>query len=537
MIIILFSWIVLLYMISIPGIILKEQLNLSDNKAFILLYGVIFQTFFASLFAFFYKIDATFFIINLLLIVISSFYVKNKILPFFSSFLANFNLKFKIIFLFFVVATALKSAQLPSIFDNETYYIQTIKWLNEYGYVKGLANVHPFLAQCSFWHVLQSANNFSFLNNNLNDINGFILIVGFYYFIEKYRLQSNPFIIVNSLFLIFYYQFIDSPSPDLPILVITSVIFYEFIFTELQTENKKALLLFIIFLIFIKLTVIPLLLLAFYILCKEIKATYFFFITSFIFGSVWIIKNSIITGYPLFPLSIIDLNLDWKLPAESVNYMYKNINNLGYASNASIHSSYSIFQKLTYWIQLNGINRIFNLGTILLIVITPFTPFYRKNSKLKLVYVILIIHFIFLLLNSPQYRFFLPTFIFLSSLIIHQILSNKQLITNFVILFFSSVLLILSVVYDVKSISNHSKFQFSQLIKPEPISKYKNVKFEEIQMGNLKFYSPNLPNLYETTNGKLPCVNKKLLDFYSFYPQQRTSDINDGFYSKKMNDE
>ena len=97
--------------------------------------------------------------------------------------------------------------------------------------------------------------------------------------------------------------------------------------------------------------------------------------------------------------------------------------------------------------------------------------------------------------------------------------------------------MILSVVYDVKSISNHSKFQFSQLIKPEPISKYKNVKIEEIQMGNLKFYSPNLPNLYETTNGKLPCVNKKLLDFYSFYPQQRTSDINDGFYSKKMNDE
>ena len=205
MIIILFSWIVLLYMISIPGIILKEQLNLSDNKAFILLYGVIFQTFFASLFAFFYKIDATFFIINLLLIAISSFYVKNKILPFFNSFLANFSLKFKIIFLFFVVVTALKSAQLPSIFDNETYYIQTIKWLNEYGYVKGLANVHPFLAQCSFWHVLQSANNFSFLNYNLNDINGFILIVGFYYFIEKYRLQSNLFIIVNSLFLIFYY--------------------------------------------------------------------------------------------------------------------------------------------------------------------------------------------------------------------------------------------------------------------------------------------------------------------------------------------
>ena len=164
MIIILFSWIFLLYMISIPGIILKEQLNLSNNKAFVLLYGVIFQTLFASLFAFFYKIDDTFFIINLVLILISSFYVKNKILPFFGSFFENFSIKFKAIFILFVALTALKSAQSPSIFDNETYYIQTIKWINEYGYVKGLANVHPFLAQCSFWHVLQSATNFSILN-------------------------------------------------------------------------------------------------------------------------------------------------------------------------------------------------------------------------------------------------------------------------------------------------------------------------------------------------------------------------------------
>ena len=72
----------------------------------------------------------------------------------------------------------------------------------------------------------------------------------------------------------------------------------------------------------------------------------------------------------MFPLSIIDFNLDWKLPAESVNYMYKNINNLGYASNASLKKSYTIIEKLTYWIQLNGINRIFNIGTILLILIT-----------------------------------------------------------------------------------------------------------------------------------------------------------------------
>ena len=160
MIVILISWVVIFYMISITGIIAKESLNLSNNKAFILLYGIIFQTLFIASFAFFYKIGTVFFIINALIITFLSFAIKEKIKLFFNSLLESFDSKSKVIFFVFIIITALKSAQSSSIFDNETYYIQTIKWLNEYGYVKGIANVHPFLAQCSFWHVFQSGFNF-----------------------------------------------------------------------------------------------------------------------------------------------------------------------------------------------------------------------------------------------------------------------------------------------------------------------------------------------------------------------------------------
>ena len=62
-------------------------------------------------------------------------------------------------------------------------------------------------------------------------------------------------------------------------------------------------------------------------------------------------------------------------------------------------------------------------------------------------------------------------------------------------------------------------------------------RFKEKSIGNFKFYDPNLPNLYKTSNGKLPCVNKKLFEFYTFYPQQRTSNIKDGFYAKKIEDD
>ena len=533
MIVILISWVVIFYMISISGIIARESFNLSNNKAFILLYGIIFQTLFITSFAFFYKIGTVFFIINALIIIFLSFAIKEKIKLFFNSLLESFDCKSKVIFLVFIIIIALKSAQSPSIFDNETYYIQTIKWLNEYGYVKGIANVHPFLAQCSFWHVFQSGFNFSFITNSLNDVNGLMLIIGFYYYLEKNRIQPNLLYIVNGLFLVIYIQFIDAPSPDLPILVFLSILFNEFIFNPLNTQNRRSLILFLLFSVFIKLTVVPLLLLLFYLVEKNRKAIFFCVYLSFTFGVVWVIKNVIITGYHLFPLSLIDFNFDWKLPIETMDYMYKNINNLGYAENATLSKKYNLFQKLNFWIHLKGINGFFNIGILCLFVIIPFTKIFKTNSKFKVIYFIALVHFVFLLVNSPQYRFFLATYIFFGSLIVHEILSYIKYTNKTSIIISGLFLMAICLLIDVKNINNNSIFNYSQIITPASNSKYKKVKFEEKKIGNFLFYDPKLPNLYETSNGNLPCVNEKLFDFYSFYPQQRTSTIKDGFYSKK----
>jgi hypothetical protein len=75
-----------------------------------------------------------------------------------------------------------------TLIDNETYYIQTIKWLNEFGFVKGLANLHPFFAQTSGWHILQSAFSFSYLPFSNNDLNGFCLLLGNLF--AAFRLQD-----------------------------------------------------------------------------------------------------------------------------------------------------------------------------------------------------------------------------------------------------------------------------------------------------------------------------------------------------------
>ncbi|WP_445719078.1 LIC_10190 family membrane protein [Flavobacterium sp.] len=537
MIVVIISWLLIFYMISVTGIVAKKSLKLTDDPTFILLYGIIFQTLFIGIFAFFYKIGSHFFITNCCLVVFASFFIRNELKLFISSLFTTFSLKSKVIFSLFIVLVALKSAQLPSIFDNETYYIQTIKWLNEFGYIKGIANVHPFLAQCSFWHVFQSGFNYSFISDSFNDVNGLLLIIGIYYFFQKYNTQPNLYLIVNSLFLVVYFQFIDAPSPDLPILVFLSIFFNEFIFNNLDTRKRKSLFLFLIFLVFIKLTIAPLLLLLYFILDKEKKIIVFAICTGLIFGITWIIKNLIITGYPLFPLSLFDFNFDWKLPIESMNYMYKNINNLGYAENVSIAHDYSLLEKLNFWIHLKGINGFFNSSIIILLFLTPFTKLYKSIKNFKILYFVLLIHFVFLLVTSPQYRFFLPTIICLGTVLIYDVLMRINFSNNAIIISLSILLINFSLFFDLKNISINEKFNINCVIYLSSNSKHNSSRFKEKSIGNFKFYDPNLPNLYETSNGKLPCVNNKLFEFYTFYPQQRTSNIKDGFYAKKIEDD
>lgn len=532
MILILIYWSVLFLFASLSGIALQYIFSLSKtNTAFTLLYGIIFQTLFLSTFSFFYKISFEVFILNFSLQLLFYLKFKAEFLLFLKNIFKSYSNPQLYVFFAFIMLIVLKSALLPSIFDNESYYIQTIKWCNEYGFVKGVANVHPFLGQFSFWHVLQSGFTFSFLPIQFNDINGFVLVIGIYYFFEKYILKGYNLSFFGIVFLIFYYQFIDSPSPDLPILVLSAIVFNEFIE---NSDEVKAVLLLIVFMVFIKVTIVPLLLITVFYIYKNKIIIPYFTIISLLFGSIWIFKNIIITGYPLFPLAVFETNYDWKLPIESITYMYQNINNLGYAKNAPIHISFSLPEKLNFWIRLKGIDGFFNKGIIVLVCLVPFTKYFKTTKNFKILYLILLLHFIFLLLTSPQYRFFLPTFILFSTVLLYEFSTYFTFQLHKIVLILSLFLITTNLFFVFKNKTNTTFFQFNQLIVPQANTKYINIKFEKKNIGNFSFYDPNLPNFYETSNGELPCVNEKMLHFYNYYPQQRATEIKDGFYAKPI---
>lgn len=535
MVLILLNWLVVFLFASLSGVVVNHYLKITHkNAAFVVLIGIIFQTLFLSVCAIFYKINAAVFALNGMLLLVLFLKFKKAYFIFLKSLFSAFTKLQLVLFLILVILTALKSAQLPSIFDNESYYVQTIKWLNEYGFVKGVANVHPFLGQFSFWHVLQSGFNFSFLAHSFNDINGFLLLVVVYFYFEKHI--ENPFnwSFFGILFLIFYFQFIDAPSPDLPILLFSSIVFFEHIN---QGTETKSVLLFIVFMIFIKVTIAPLALIALFYCFRNKKIGIYFSVISFFFGTLWVLKNIIISGLPLFPLTFFPTNFDWQMKIEVLKTLTQATIDAGYTENLMPTANFSLIEKLKFWWNLKGLNSFFNKGIVFLFLLMPFTPIFKTNQNFKFLYFVLVGQFVFILVTSPQYRFFLPTFILFFTWFIFYFQKIIQFFNVQLTCFFGIACLVVNLFVDFRKLEVKQTIQVRQLFIPEGITQYTQLMFQKKSIRNFHFYDPDLDNFYETANGNLPCVNENLIFYYNYLPQQRTDDIKDGFCFKEWKNE
>ncbi len=556
MILIAFSWIILFCFFLVYGITIENLLGLKSNKTTLtILFGMVIQTVLLTICAFFTAIGLAVFIGNLFLLTILTIKYRKEIgikIDLFSSDFKALSDYLKIILILILVSALLKSAQSPFILDNESYYIQTIKWLNEYGFVKGIANLNIAFGSTSAWHILQSGFNFSFVTDRINDINGFLFVICSCYFISEFdknwkQHQQFHWIGFVLIFNVLTYQFINSPSPDLPLFIIAQILFYLFLKTTKTIDNQKIIIVLFVYLVFIKITIAPLSLLLLYHYYQEKKIRIFLLVTIAIFSILWIAKNTILTGYPLFSVVYIYSSCDWIVPEKLVNVFNYSIKNHEFLSVSRL-KNLSVLEKFSMWIQFDGINRIFNVGIILLFFLALFTKKIRCFFEYKILYLLLLIHFVVVFLSSPQFRFFLVEFIFLTVLVFSDILNKLKINYQIVkaTLFISVILPVISIYFiNLKSLTKNKhnqefeKISLSQIFLPEKNSIYSEIEFEKINEGNLDYYSPK-DNffVYGTANGKLPCANKVLLNNlkkkYHFIPQLRTSYLGDGFYSKNI---
>lgn len=513
---------------------------------------MVFQTILLTASAFFTAIDASLFLWNFAASILLGIAFRKQIIETLSETIADYrslSVYSKCILPITLLTALLKCAQSPFILDNESYYVQTIKWLNEYGLVKGLANFNVGFAQTSPWHILQSGFNLSFLTDRLNDINGFLLVICAFYFLtvfeKKWQLEKKFHWIGFIVFFdVLSFQFINSPSPDIPLFLIVQIILLLFLEGMDSGKHQKTIILFFIFLAFIKITIAPLAILLIYVLYNFRKSLYFTIITGSIFGILWMAKNTILSGYPLFPFEYFDVNVDWKIPKNLLHFISGMIKDHEFIDVLN-YESLTLFEKFMLWIKFDGINGIFNKGIIILFILAPFTKLLRSKLEYKIIYVALLLHFITVFIVSPQFRFFLAEFLFLTAIISSEIANRINVSHKFIfgglivasllplpILFFGNFESLTKNKFNQRT----GEFRTSQFWLPEKNAKYADVNYEFHQKGNLKYYSPN-PNFffYGTANGPLPCTNVRFMDYveqvYFLVPQLRTKDLKDGFYS------
>ncbi|PXY43751.1 LIC_10190 family membrane protein [Flavobacterium hydrophilum] len=562
MLLILLSWIYIVFTTINFGFIFDKIIGTKNNNFVIAaISGLFFTTILASIWAIFGRINFEFHLVLLFLNILLVVKYKHSIINIYKQFLLDFKKLEKVSKVILILITILIIAQCstaPFVIDNESYYIQTIKWLNEYGFVKGIANLHIYLGQTSGWHITQSIFNFSFLYKNFNDLSGFCLLLGSLFSIQKlnafYQNKNQNYLIIGLLpiFNVFLFQFISAPSPDIPVYVFSFVLFFHLLdnFKKNIFESFNLVVILVLFLIYIKNTtivfaVIPVILfvLNFRLLSKKVMAP---ILLSIILLSLYVIKNMIICGGPVFPSKFFtNIETSYAIPETIGSAYYDSIKHYGYFVNEQQYNTMSIKDLFLKWLQLPKLNGLFDKVIVIIMFITPFLIYKFQNKKsLWGLYFVMIFQMFLLFVTSPQYRFFMNFVMFFSLFCLTCFIQNKRAIYSLLLLSLIPTFIVLFFPLNLNQFSNHkfmmkiSNFSIDNFIFP-----YKNTKsdtdFKTIRLGNLIYHSPIENEVFWSNgDGDLPCVNKDQIDYYKKYyktiPQMRTNDIKDGFYPKKV---
>ncbi|WP_394368224.1 LIC_10190 family membrane protein [Chryseobacterium muglaense] len=420
----------------------------------------------------------------------------------------------------------------PFILDHFGYYVPTIKWLTEYGLVKGISNLDLTLGQMSVWHILQAG--FSNFADPFFKLNAVLLIIYGLYIVERKSWTQMIFIPVLLIFS-------QSPSPDLPVIVFSLIVLNEILSGN---KNISFLFAFSVFTFAIKPTVIWL---PIFILLYSIFITKFDY-KKLIFGSLvfllFIAKNIWTFGYPVFPLTVFDLGISWKpnpelLKASSEFAIVKTFDEQ--YSYAEI-LKFSWFDYVKNWLSLKGMKSMINILFIFSLIVFIIFSIIKKNKIISLICISILIKSILVLLFSAQYRFFIDVFFVIFFIVFFKYLNKKNavLISSFlmfaVLVIFSFPNLIQKFIPSFQVGRFMTPFEKKQILIS---SHYQYNQYHSYKVGNLKFnVSKKYPFNFDTP---VPAISVNYIFDYQkeqIFPQPIDNNhLKKGFIWKKLNAE
>lgn len=236
---------------------------------------------------------------------------------------------FYALFSMLALVVLVQSVKHPFWTDVGEYHAQSIQWIEKYGVVKGLANLHDRFGYNNGSHLLSAFFNLTFLVGFplYQAISSFLLLVWFSICskgIAKGAFLPKKIFLFGSciLLLIYHRDLISSPNPDLVcvVYILSTVTLFLFSFKKMKTLGIESGLVF-----FLSATVMVVKISALPVVYFCILICYFAYPFSFtrwmcLIGMSFLvllpqfIRNYVISGYLMFPFASLDLfDPDWKV--------------------------------------------------------------------------------------------------------------------------------------------------------------------------------------------------------------------------------
>ncbi len=427
-------------------------------------------------------------------------------------------------FYFFLIVLIFTGSFSPYIYDHFSYYSPTVSYLREFGFIKGISSFDLLLGQASFWHIYQAGFS-GFVDVDLR-LNTYLLLL-FLIYIYKIRCW------VLLLFFPFFLVFLQQPSPDLPVFIISLIVINELI----EGRNNLFILCLSIFAFCIKPVVfsLPLLVILESIYTRNFRTINFIPITAF--ATLFIVKNIWLFGFPVFPVSVIDFNIPWK-PNQAILTYSSQIGKLkSYDMKYSFQqiSDFSFWQGVYHWFTI-GFKSVFNMGIVLCVLILGLLAFRKQDRIYTLIFIAVLVKLVSIIAVSAQYRFFIDIYLITIFLIIRNLPKEKS-----VIICVPLSILILVIFIFPESLRDRyhmarqmTGFHRTQFFTPNQL---KAVSIEkEGKIGNLTFHVSQ-DSFHKNIFPTLSLYNLKLYGYYGIFPQYLDNDLGQGFFQRKLTEE
>lgn len=448
-------------------------------------------------------------------------------------------------FLLFLIIALVVSyiSNLPvTWYDTNLYHLNSVRWLADYGTVRGLANIHSRLGINNATFLLAALMDNGIFNSSSSHIlNSFLFVVFlsqliFFLFRGLKNNVISLFALFSILIMSMHVSQINSLSTDLSLSIF--VLLSVFYTLELEKEDLTLALPLYVLAATSKYSFFPALLLLFLFVLSQLKfkvlirKNLYILLSVFIFFLGFALRNLVLSGWPFFPLPIFGINFKWQVPVEKLIEFNDTVKAWARLPGPLYRNSLNV--DFWEWF-INWFNN--NRESVLMYYFFVFVSlaltylFYKKEDKrrtgleAKMDFLVLsnLAVVLYVFISAPDFRF-MGVFLFVTiSLILSYLLSRFLL---------SSLFKDLTIVVFLFLVSFYFLKSFRMQTKPELFIIEKEgsglVRPVTISYSDQEFYVWVPKNTDQCGNSQLPCT-----PYLSGFKMFDVRNLRSGFYSTK----